>query len=380
MRPDKPLLPGSTLGVFGGGQLGRMFVAAAAPLGYRTVVFAPENDSPAGKLADSHIKADYSDSVALSQFISRCDAVTTEFENVPVAAYETVYDRLPISPYPNALQIAQNRINEKKFLAAAGIALVPYAAVYPDSNLAQALSDITWPAIIKTARFGYDGKGQREVGNMQEVAAAMAEIGAQGYVVEQALDLKAELSVVLVRSAAGECELYPVADNEHRNGILHVSSVPSLLAPEVCNEARHIAVALAEVMNYCGVLAVEFFLSGDDKLMVNEIAPRPHNSGHYTIDACPASQFEQQARMMCGLSAASIRLLTPTVMVNLLGDLWNDGEPDWKVLLTQPDVRLHLYGKGEARCGRKMGHFCVVGKDIARLRQRALQLYRELCR
>ncbi len=383
MRPHKPLLPGSALGVFGGGQLGRMFVLAAKKLGYRTVVFAPEHkdDSPAGKESDEYIPGDYFDSDALSEFAGKCDAVTTEFENVPAAAYEAVCERLPVSPSPAALRIAQDRIAEKQFLTDAGIAVAPYAAVTADSDLGDALGDMVWPAIIKTARFGYDGKGQREVCNIQEVAAAMAQTAAESYVVEQAIDLKAELSVILARSANGECEFYPAADNEHRNGILHISSAPSSLDPEVHSEARVIARKVADALDYCGVLAIEFFLSADDKLMANEIAPRPHNSGHYTIDACVASQFEQQARAMCGLPAASARLLTPAVMVNLLGDLWHDGAPDWGELLTQPDVRLHLYGKSEARPGRKMGHFCVIGKDgedVAALRRRASRLYQRL--
>ena len=379
-RLNKPLMPGASLGVFGGGQLGRMFVNAARAMAYRTVVFDPDGDSPAGQIADEHIQAAYSDEAALNRFAGCCGAITTEFENVPVEAFEKIHRRLPTSPHPDSLRVAQDRIAEKRFLHDSGIKVVPYAVLPAGDDPGAALAKLKWPLIIKTARFGYDGKGQARVNNLRQAADALRAMAGGACVAEQVVDLEAELSVVVARSADGECTLYPVSENEHRNGILHMSTVPAPLSQSVCDRAAYFAIAVADALDYCGVLAVEFFLGASGELFVNEIAPRPHNSGHYTIDACAASQFEQQIRMMCGIPAAAARLLTPVVMVNLLGDLWRGGAPDWSILLSQPDVRLHLYGKREARKGRKMGHFCVIGDDVAALRKRAAQLHRRLSR
>lgn len=380
MTPRPPLLPGATLGVFGGGQLGRMFVTAARTLGYRTAVFDPDRDSPAGAIADLHLCADYPETASLTAFARDCDAVTTEFENVPAAALEHLQRTgVAVCPGIEPLCIAQNRITEKNFLRDAGIATTPFAEVHSAADLAGAFKRLAPPLILKSARFGYDGKGQATVADEREAAAAFKAMGGVACIAEQRADLACELSVILARSRGGECAVFPVAENRHRDGILHTTSVPASAPDALQDEARELAVRAAAAMDYCGVLAVEFFVTRDGALLANEFAPRPHNSGHYTMDACAVSQFEQQARMMCALPAGDTRLLTPVVMVNLLGDLWRDGAPPaWDALLSEPRARLHLYGKRTARQGRKMGHFCLLGDDLASLQQRASQIHREL--
>lgn len=373
------LLPGATLGVLGGGQLGRMFVAAARTMGYRSAVFDPDDDSPAGAVADLHLHADYADERALARFARACDAITTEFENVPAATLERLCRDVPVRPTAAALAVAQDRIAEKNFLRSLGIATVPYAEVRAAHDLEDALRRLTPPLILKRARWGYDGKGQREVRDAHEARRAFAAVGC-ACVAEQRLDLDAEISVILARAADGRCTFFPVAENLHRDGILHATSVPASVPRALQDEACAQAARAAEALGYCGVLAFEFFITGAGELLANEFAPRPHNSGHYTLDACAASQFDQQVRMTCALAAADTRLLTPVVMVNLLGDLWGAGEPAWDVLLREPHARLHLYGKRRARRGRKMGHFCLLGDDVAALRAQACDLHRRLAR
>lgn len=354
------ILPGATLGVLGGGQLGRMFCVAARTMGYRTVVLDPDERSPAGRIADEHIRAAYDDQAALTRMANACDAITTEFENVPAVTLEFLATLKPVHPSARCVQIAQNRIAEKNFARSAGIEPAPFHAVYSEADIAPGLAVTGMPAILKTATLGYDGKGQQVVRDAQQALEAFRKFGSVPCVLEKKLELKIEISALLARNARGEVRCYPPAENEHRNGILHQSIVPARVSEALAQQALTAASRLADAMNYVGVLAVEFFITRDDRLVFNEMAPRPHNSGHYTKDAAVTSQFEQQVRVMCGLPPGDTRLISPVVMVNLLGDLWH---PDWAQVFNEPCVKLHLYGKDEARPGRKMGHYNVLAVE-----------------
>ncbi|OJW94088.1 5-(carboxyamino)imidazole ribonucleotide synthase [Thiobacillus sp. 65-1402] len=368
-----PILPGATLGILGGGQLGRMFTIAARTMGYRVMVLDPDSASPAGQMADAHLQADYADHAALKQLGAACAAVTTEFENVPAASLIELASHCRVSPGAAAVAIVQDRSHEKSWLADNGFATAPFALVYSEGDLDAALADTGTPALLKVSRFGYDGKGQARVGTFEEARAAFREFGGQPCVLEGFVELEREVSVVLARDDAGECALFPVAENRHDNGILDLSIVPARVPDSLAAQARDTARAVAERLSYVGVMAVEFFVAGG-RLMVNEIAPRPHNSGHYTLDACVTDQFEQQVRALCGLPLGDPRLLSPVVMVNLLGDRWGNGGPHWGTLLAHPAVKLHLYGKQAARPGRKMGHFNVLDADPAAALQLAERL------
>jgi 5-(carboxyamino)imidazole ribonucleotide synthase len=349
------ILPEATLGVLGGGQLGRMFVAAARTMGYKVIVLDPDPMSPAAALANEHLQRDYLDQEALAYLGQHCAAVTTEFENIPVEALRSLEAYCPVRPSPPAVEMVQDRIREKTFIRNCGLATAAFHAVYTLDDLDSAAAAIPLPAILKTASLGYDGKGQRSV----------ADAGSGSCVLEERVDLQLELSVVLARSIRGEVAFYPPAENIHVNGILDTSIVPARVSAEVAERAMSMARTLAEQLDYCGILAVEFFLTKDNDLLINELAPRPHNSGHYTLDACVTNQFEQQVRMMCGLPPGDTRLLSPVVMINLLGDLWNGQDPTWNELFAYPGAKLHLYGKRHARPGRKMGHCNVVSTDLA---------------
>jgi len=368
-----PILPGATLGILGGGQLGRMFTIAARTMGYRVMVLDPDGASPAGQMADVHLQADYADHAALQQLGAACAAVTTEFENVPAASLIELASHCRVSPGAAAVAIVQDRSHEKSWLADNGFATAPFALAYSEGDLDAALADTGTPALLKVSRFGYDGKGQARVGTLGEARAAFREFGGQPCVLEGFVELEREVSVVLARDDAGECALFPVAENRHDNGILDLSIVPARVPDSLAAQARDTARAVAERLGYVGVMAVEFFVAGG-RLMVNEIAPRPHNSGHYTLDACVTDQFEQQVRALCGLPLGDPRLLSPVVMVNLLGDRWRNGGPHWGTLLARPAVKLHLYGKQAARPGRKMGHFNVLDADPAAALQLAERL------
>ena len=383
---DEMILPsvaeGGSLGILGGGQLGRMFVIAAHAMGYRTVVFDPDERSPAGKIASEHICFPYEDTAALDRLVKNCAAVTVEFENVLTDAVEYLHGRTVISPAPDALAVAQNRIEEKRFIRRAGIATVAFEAIHENGD-AQAAFDrlsavVPPPYILKSARWGYDGKHQFEVATSAEAVKKVAASGMSEHILEEKIALDLEISIIVVRGRDGEVKCYPPASNEHRDGILHSSIVPAGISPSLAEQVREAAVAVAEALDYCGILGVEFFVASDGRLLVNEIAPRPHNSGHYTLDACAVSQFEQQVRVMCGLPIGDTGLASAAVMVNLLGDLWKAGEPPWHVLLRCPNLRLHLYGKETAKPGRKMGHFCLIGEDVDRLRQQASALFSEI--
>jgi 5-(carboxyamino)imidazole ribonucleotide synthase len=357
-----PILPGATLGILGGGQLGRMFTIAARTMGYKVMVLDPDAASPAGQMADVHLQADYTDHGALRQLGAACAAVTTEFENVPAASLIELAQHCRVSPGAAAVAIAQDRSHEKSWLREQGFATAPFALVNSEADLDVALAETGAPALLKVSRFGYDGKGQARVASLADARAAFQEFGGQPCVLEGFVTLEREVSVVLARSDAGECALFPVAENRHENGILDVSIVPARVPDALARQARDMARAIADRLDYVGVMAVEFFVA-DGALMVNEIAPRPHNSGHYTLDACVTDQFEQQVRALAGLPLGDTRLLSPAAMVNILGDRWQNGGPHWDTLLAHPNIKLHLYGKEAARPGRKMGHFNVLDAD-----------------
>lgn len=351
------ILPGATLGVLGGGQLGRMFTLAAISMGYRVVVLDPDPHSPAGHIADQHIQASYQDHAALQMLGDECTVITTEFENVPAESMEFLQRFCKVRPNAEAVRIAQDRIREKTRLQELGLPTAPFVAIYEAADLDEAVAGLTAPLLLKTASMGYDGKGQVQVGDLAEAQAAFSQLGDKPCVLEEMVDLEREISVILVRATDGTIAIYPVGENVHRNGILDTTIVPAAITADVASEATGMARRLADAMDYCGVLAVEFFCTRQGDLLINEIATRPHNSGHYTVDACATSQFEQQVRVMCGMPPGDASLHSPVVMTNLLGDIWSAGEPAWQVILGQPQAHLHLYGKSEARPGRKMGHF-----------------------
>ncbi|WP_232096558.1 5-(carboxyamino)imidazole ribonucleotide synthase [Denitratisoma oestradiolicum] len=368
--------------MLGGGQLGRFFVMAAHELGYRVMVLDPDPHSPAGRIADHHLAAAYEDTQALALMAQQCAAVTTEFENVPADTLAYLSKFIPVRPGAEAVAICQNRMAEKGFLRDQGLPHAPYAEIHDEADLSKADAAL-FPGILKVARFGYDGKGQARVANRQEALAAFRQFHGEACVLEHMLSLDYEVSVVLARDENGKVECFPTAENSHSRGILDVSIVPASTSADLAGEAEELAARIATGMDYIGTLAVEFFVC-KGRLYINEMAPRPHNSGHYTLDACVTNQFEQQVRALCGLPLGSPRARSGAAMVNLLGDLWfqhdphHAREPDWAKLHTVPNLKLHLYGKHHARPGRKMGHFTVVGDDPAQVRQIALEARRAI--
>lgn len=355
----KTVLPGATIGVLGSGQLGRMFAIAARRMGYRVHTYSPDRDSPTGQIADVEIDAPYEDLDRVRQFASAVDVVTFEFENVPAATAEAAAQCALVRPAGEVLHITQHRLREKTFLRKHGFPITRFEPIRDAADLCRVTPGFG-PAILKTAGFGYDGKGQYRVNTPAEAEAAWAAMGRQEAVLEAVVDFEAELSVIGVRGADGACVFYAPSSNQHVGGILDVSTTPTPFGPHVIRNATAVTHGILEQLNVTGVLCVEFFLTPDDDLLVNEVAPRPHNSGHLTIDACVTSQFEQQLRSVCGLPLGSPEMPRPAAMANLLGDVWSNGEPDWPAALALPDVKLHLYGKSEARPGRKMGHFTAT--------------------
>lgn len=374
------ILPGATLGVLGGGQLGRMFALSARVLGYRVVVLEADPRSPAGQVADAQIVAAYDDPSALDQLAEQCSAVTTEFENVPAAVLERLAARVPVRPAARAVAIAQDRMSEKTFLRDHGIRTARFAPVTSGAELAAAVQSVGTPALLKTTRLGYDGKGQALVQDAAGAADAWRQLGLVPCILEARLNLEAEISVVLVRGSDGHVVTFPAGENVHKNGILHTTTVPAQLAPALCAEAAALATSVATLLDYTGVLAVEMFVANGGQLFVNELAPRPHNSGHYTIDACTTNQFELQARALAGLPLVAPQLLSPCCMVNILGDSWAGGTPHWDRALAMPGVRLHLYGKLEPRPGRKMGHLTCLAATADEATTRALEAHAALSR
>jgi len=362
---NRIVLPGATLGVLGSGQLGRMFALAARRMGYRVHTLSPGFDTPTGQVADREIDAAYDDLDAIRAFAHGVDVITFEFENVSTAAADAAAEIVPVRPTGHALHVTQQRGREKAFLALKGYPVTPFEAVGSLDELVAAVARIGLPAILKTASFGYDGKGQHRLTSPDELERVWSLVGHQPAVLERVVDFVLEFSVVAARGLDGAFAHYGAIENAHRHHILDVSVAPARMAPEPVAEAVAITESIMEQLAYVGVLCVEFFLTGDGRVLVNEIAPRPHNSGHLTIDACVTSQFEQQVRAICGLPLGVTTLLRPAAMVNLLGDAWTRGEPKWEAALAVPDVSLHLYGKTEPRPGRKMGHLTALADTPA---------------
>ena len=365
----KAILPGATLGILGGGQLGRMFALSARKLGYRVHAYEPAPDSPTGQISDLEVNRPYEDEAALVEFARGVDVITYEFENIPAAALDLLTPLVPLRPGRDVLFIAQSRRREKEFLSRHGFPVVPHRIVQSREEFATAVAVIGRPSVLKTVDFGYDGKGQQAIREGDDLAAIWERHGVGAGIVEAWIECEAELSVIVARGGDGEVRTFPAARNDHRNHILDLSIVPSGLPVEAEAAAKRVAVEIAEKIGLIGLLAVEFFLARDGRVLVNEMAPRPHNSGHYSFDACVTSQFEQQLRAVCGLPLGETTLLSPVVMRNLLGDLWKDGEPAWDQLLALPGLKLHLYGKSDPRPGRKMGHYCVLAPTVERARE-----------
>ncbi len=355
--------PNSTVGVLGSGQLGRMFAIAARRMGYRVHTFSPESDTPTGQVADRETTAPYEDLDAVREFARGVQVVTFEFENVPSACVEAVAEIVPVRPRGEVLHITQNRLREKTFLAGNGFPVTPFRHIKALQDLQQAVAAIGLPCVLKTAGFGYDGKGQVKIETAGAVENAFNSLNGKEAVLEAFVDFEKEVSVVAARDACANFAHYGVIENEHANHILDVSFAPAFVSEKVHAEAVEIARSVLETLDTVGVMCVEFFLTGEEKLLINELAPRPHNSGHLTVDACVTSQFEQQLRAVCGLPPGSTEFFRPAAMANLLGDLWQNGEPDWEKALKLPDVKLHLYGKSEARPGRKMGHLTALSES-----------------
>jgi 5-(carboxyamino)imidazole ribonucleotide synthase len=349
-----------------------MFCIAARRMGYRVHTFSPEEDTPTGQVADVEVTAPYDDLDALRAFAARVDVVTFEFENVPIEALDAIEMHAPIRPSAVALYTTQQRAREKTFLADRGFPTASFATASTFDELWDGIARIGTPSVVKTAAFGYDGKGQHKVTTPADVEHIWTAIGHQDAVVEKFIDLQVELSVIAARGVDGEIAEYVPFENRHRNHILDVTTAPALVPPAVAAQARDITREILAELQYVGVLCVEFFVSTSGELLVNEIAPRPHNSGHLTFDAAVTSQFEQQVRAVCGLPLGSTDLMKPAAMANLLGDLWDDGEPNWAAACGFPDVKLHLYGKSQPRPGRKMGHLTAMGPTVQAAQDRVI--------
>jgi 5-(carboxyamino)imidazole ribonucleotide synthase len=355
------ILPGATIGVLGSGQLGRMFAIAARELGYRIQIYSPDNDSPAGHIADKEWTARYEDVDSVRAFARGVSVVTFEFENVLSITTDAVAEIVPVRPSGHVLHITQQRLREKTFLRANGFPVTPFRRITSLAELQTAGREFGLPAVLKTASFGYDGKGQSKLQSEADLSPAFEALnGAEG-IYEAFVDFEKEVSVVAARTLGGEFKAFPVFENSHANHILDVTFAPAAIPEKLAREAEELARGILEKLDVVGLLTVEMFVTRDGRLLVNELAPRTHNSGHLTIDACVTSQFEQQVRAICGLPLGSTELKRPSAMANLLGHLWVKGEPNWPAALADPLVKLHLYGKTDARVGRKMGHITATG-------------------
>lgn len=370
--------PGASLGMLGGGQLGRMFAHAATSMGYRVIVLDPNRVSPAGEIAHLHLQANYDDAHTLKAMSQECAVITTEFENVPAEVLEYLEKKSSVCPNARSVEIAQNRNKEKKYTQSLSIPPTPFFPINSEKDIEDAFTKFDFPLILKTASFGYDGKGQALAHNTDEGVGAWEKLGYVESILEKKIELASEISVVLARSITNEIKFFPVAENVHRDGILFTSTVPASIDESVQALAKSYSQKIAEDLNYHGVLAVEYFVDKNGDLFFNEMAPRTHNSGHYTIDACHTSQFEQQVRAICGLPLGNSDAHSAVTMVNLLGDLWDETDPNWLAILKDNNVKLHMYGKKEARPGRKMGHFCVVGSNAAQTLAKAEEIFSSL--
>ena len=368
MELESPLNPGSTIGIIGGGQLGRMLAIAARQMDYKTVVLDPDSNSPAGQVADRVIRSDYSDLKASSELAALADVVTYEFENVDADSVSSAEKHKPVRPSSSVLRTTQNRLHEKKALLQAGIPVANFRKVDSLRDLEDAASVLGYPMVLKTATEGYDGKGQSIIDGERDLAISYDQLSARNVdlIVEQFVSFKAEVSTICARTIDGMTATFDPAENIHRNHILDTSIVPARIDESVTDKARIIATDIAEKLDVIGLIAVEMFVTQENDILVNELAPRPHNSGHYTMDGCDTSQFEQLVRILAGMPITLPKLHSPTVMVNLLGEIWEDtdGNPDWQRALELPGVSLHLYGKSAARVGRKMGHINVVAETV----------------
>jgi len=369
--------PDSVLGMLGGGQLGRMFALAAAQMGYKVWVFDPSEHSPAGDVSCRHIRAEYDDYEALTEFGKGCSVVTTEFENIPASTLKFLQNYCRVCPNPDAVYVAQNRIREKTFVNDLGIPTSKFIEVNAADDLNNS-QHMNWPCIIKTAEFGYDGKGQQVVVDVQEAIQAYNSFGEVPCILEERINLQLEISVVLGRNQQGEVCFFPIARNEHKNGILHISSVPAKISSQLQTYACEISQRIAEKLHYVGIMTVEFFVDQDDQLLVNEIAPRVHNSGHYSIDACHISQFEQQVRVICGWTPADTQNHCAVAMVNILGEAWKHDVFPSNALFDDVNVKVHLYGKQGAKPGRKMGHFNVLADNVSDANKHAELVYKRM--
>lgn len=367
------ILPGSTIGVFGSGQLGRMFAIEARKMGYRVHTFSPESDTPTGQVADIETCAGYDNLFEVRTFAQSVDVVTFEFENVPAATVDAAAEFVEVFPKGEILHTTQNRLREKTFLSTNCFPVTPFRHIKTIDELRVAVSELGLPCVLKTAGFGYDGKGQAKIKAESDIETAFVGLNGADAVLEAFVDFKKEVSVVCARDQSGNFAHFGVIENEHANHILDVSFAPAVVSEKVFADAVEITRSIADSLDYVGTLCVEFFLTRDERLLVNELAPRPHNSGHLTFDACVTSQFEQQLRAVCGLPLGSTEFYRPAAMANLLGDVWGNGEPNWAAALELPDVKLHLYGKVEPRIGRKMGHLTASAETA----QKAVDLVRE---
>jgi 5-(carboxyamino)imidazole ribonucleotide synthase len=380
LNQSPTILPGATIGVLGSGQLGRMFAIAARELGYRIQIYSPDNDTPAGHIADREWTARYDDLEQVREFARGVDVVTFEFENVLSITTEAVGEIVPVRPAGHVLHITQQRLREKFFLSENGFPVTPFRRVTTLVELQSAAHELGLPAVLKTASFGYDGKGQQKLRVDSDLAAAFAGLqGAEG-IYEAFVNFEKEVSVVAARTTTGEFKAFPVFENAHANHILDVTFAPAALSEKLAREAEELARGILEKLDVVGLLTVEMFVTSDGRLLVNELAPRTHNSGHLTIDASATSQFEQQVRAVCGLPLGATDLQRPAAMANLLGDLWQNGEPNWPAALEDPLVKLHLYGKAGARVGRKMGHLTATGSTTAEAVTRVTQARARLSR
>ncbi len=363
-RKAAAILPGATIGVLGSGQLGRMFAIAARELGYRIHIFSPDNDTPAGQIGDLEFACRYDDLDRLREFARGVKVVTFEFENVPAASTAAVAEFVPVRPDGQVLHVTQNRLREKTFLASNGFPVTPFRKVVTALDLESAVRELGLPGVLKTADFGYDGKGQQKLTEPGQLAAAVAALRGADGIYEAFVDFEKEVSVVGARTLGGEFKAFPVFENTHHRHILDVTFSPAAVPDRLSREANELARGILEKLDVVGLLTVEMFVTRDGRLLVNELAPRTHNSGHLTIDACVTSQFEQQVRAVCGLPLGATDLKQPAAMANLLGDLWVPGEPNWAAALEDPRVKLHLYGKAEPRVGRKMGHLTATADTV----------------
>jgi len=364
------ILPDSTLGMIGGGQLGRMFTIAARSMGYRVTILDPDPHSPAGSIADQHIKSDFYDHAALDMLGDCCAVITAETENVPLESLNRLQQHCKLRPSPETIEITQDRLREKTWLDERDFSTVAFYTIQNAAELEAAMGDLGQAGILKIARPDFPGQGQHMIESPDEAVEAFQSMGGRACILEERIFVEKRLSVILARGIDGDTETYPVIENTYRNGLLETSIAPASIDGDVEGNALEIACDLADELEYCGVLAVELFLTQNRELLINTIAPRPHNSGHLTVDACVTSQFEQQVRTLCGLPPGDAQLLSPVVMVNLMGNLWNKGEPHWEIVFREPQALLHLYGKRKARPGHKMGHINFLSEET----DRALEL------